>query len=438
MFRRDSESPMLEAIASVENLTKAWTNVRRNIRVAQRGRSHGSDAITMMDFEEAWVEHMEQLSLELRTNTYRPLPPRQFLLAGKGGKQRTISILAIRDRIAQRAVLQVLEPQIEPTFLDCSYGFRPHVGVPYAIARIERYRQQGLHWVAHADIADCFGTIDHDILLHQLKQRIPDAAVLRLIDKWLNVGVLSETATTDASNWWDDGQELWDRLVEHGTQFVYSQTEGGMSMAGMGQFDPSMLDEPTDRAGLLRKKALQGLASNAALWGITYGKTIATGVKKALPLLKRVPGGGATLGMASLAALAAIPLSQRLLRERERGTLQGGAISPLLANIYLDPFDRAMTERGHNLVRFADDFILVGASQASVEKALSDAQSTLARLRMTTKPQKTSIKHFNDGVRFLGHEFVPTREDGSTPLRSFEEAKHRLQERMPKRKKGKQ
>lgn len=424
------ESAMLAEIASVDNLTRAWSHVRRNIRISQRGRSHGPDAVTILDFEAAWVEHMQQLAMELQSQIYRPLPPRRLFLDKRDGGKRSIAILAVRDRIAQRAVLQILEPEIEPTFLDCSYGFRPYVGVPHALTRIERYRQQGLQWVAHADISDCFGTIDHQILLSQLHQRISDRAVVELIGQWLSVGVMEDSATTEASNWWDDGEDLLERLAKHGEDLLWPN-QVGYPQAGP-PYDPQMLDFEASRTDSLRKRALQGLASNAALWGITHSKRVLSGLRSLAPLLKQVPGGGLTWGAAGIATLALIPLSQRLLRQRERGTLQGGAISPMLANIYLDSFDRAMTERGHILVRFADDFVLLGAHQAAVEQALADATNVLKRLRLATKESKTGVQHFNDGLTFLGHRFAVQPQAEAERWSSFEAAERAIKERLRK------
>ncbi|XSG76637.1 reverse transcriptase domain-containing protein [Herpetosiphon llansteffanensis] len=428
-----SESTLLAQIASVDNLTRAWSHVRRNIRLSQRGRSHGPDAVTILDFEAAWIDHMQQLALELQSQLYRPLPPRRLFLAKRDGGKRTIAILAVRDRIAQRAVLQILEPEIEPTFLDCSYGFRPFVGVPHALTRIERYRQQGLQWVAHADISDCFGSIDHHILLNQLNQRIGDRAVIGLISQWLSVGVMDDAATVDASNWWDDGEDLLDRLMEHGSEMLWPSQPDYADLSGI--YNQQLLDRGINRADSVRKRALQGLASNAALWSVSHSKQLLRGMRNLAPWLKRIPGGSLTWSAAGIATLAMIPLGQRLFRQRERGTLQGGAISPLLANIYLDAFDRAMIERGHSLVRFADDFVLLGVDQAAVEQALSDAITILKGLRLTTNANKTGVQHFNDGLTFLGHRFAVQPPSDGQRWETFQAAHRELKERLRKNRK---
>src|SRR3712207_6294347 len=125
LFPRYDGPPLIEQICSVENLTLAWRRVRSNIQVARRGRSAGPDAVTLRDFQADWTRQMTQLADELRCGTYRPLPPKRIAIPKSSGGERAIAILAVRDRIAQRAVQQVLEPLFDPLFLDCSYGCRP-------------------------------------------------------------------------------------------------------------------------------------------------------------------------------------------------------------------------------------------------------------------------------------------------------------------------
>ena len=138
IFPRYSGPPLVGQVCSVENLTLAWRRVRSNIQVARRGRSAGPDAVTLRDFEADWARQMALLADELRQGSYRPLPPRRVSIPKPSGGQRAIAILAVRDRVAQRAVQQVLDPLFDPLLLDCSYGCRPLVGVPEALARVER------------------------------------------------------------------------------------------------------------------------------------------------------------------------------------------------------------------------------------------------------------------------------------------------------------
>jgi RNA-directed DNA polymerase len=424
--------PLMQAIASVDNLARAWQQVRRNIRVNQRGRSRGHDDISILDFEADWTHQMEQLAEELLNGCYHPLPPKRWLLPKRSGGQRSIVILAVRDRIAQRAVLQVLEPIFEPIFLDCSYGFRPHVGAPHALARVERYRQQGKQWAAHTDIADCFDSIDHRLLLALVSRHIKERAVLELIAAWLQAGVLSDDADSEASSWWRQGEDLLEQAIEWSTAEALRRVEpfAALPFEGDGNDSAAMVPEAygaEDRPTWLRQRALRGLASNAALLGLAYAKPAFAGARRAAPLLRRIGGSGAVLGTAGVAALASAPLAWRALRrDQPRGALQGGALSPLLANIYLDPFDRAMVERGHTLVRYADDLLLLGGNREEVETALAEARKQLTRLRLHINESKTSICSFTDGITFLGCRFPTPPNQNRVQWTSFKAAEQAL------------
>jgi RNA-directed DNA polymerase len=114
----------------------------------------------------------------------------------------------------------------------------------------------------------------------------------------------------------------------------------------------------------------------------------------------------------------------------QRGTPQGGALSPLLANIYLHPFDLALTSQGLRLVRFMDDFVIMCASKSEAEHALKLAQQQLTALRLALNAEKTRLVSYSDGLEFLGHALAP-RQGGSRPgraLTSFTEAEHALRD----------
>jgi RNA-directed DNA polymerase len=91
--------------------------------------------------------------------------------------------------------------------------------------------------------------------------------------------------------------------------------------------------------------------------------------------------------------------------EVEEGSPQGGVISPLLANIYLDTFDQEMKKRGHRIVRYADDILILTRSKSAAENALKQASRYLEEeLKLTVNRQKTDVVHSDDGVKFLGME----------------------------------
>ena len=85
------------------------------------------------------------------------------------------------------------------------------------------------------------------------------------------------------------------------------------------------------------------------------------------------------------------------------GSPQGGVISPLIANVYLDAFDQHMKERGHRIVRYADDILILCCSKAGAENALRVAQGYLeGTLKLRVNATKTHIAHSDEGIKFLG------------------------------------
>lgn len=93
-------------------------------------------------------------------------------------------------------------------------------------------------------------------------------------------------------------------------------------------------------------------------------------------------------------------------RIRAAGVSQGGVLSPLLANIYLHPFDLSMVRRGFFLVRYADDFVVLGRDPAEVERARAVAEQALSELDLRLHPQKMRMVSFDHGFKFLGHFFI--------------------------------
>lgn len=91
---------------------------------------------------------------------------------------------------------------------------------------------------------------------------------------------------------------------------------------------------------------------------------------------------------------------------REAGTSQGGVISPLLCNVYLHPFDEALQQRGLSLVRYADDFVVLGRDEKTIRRAQSQAAAELNRLGLAIHPQKTRVTTFEAGFQFVGWFFV--------------------------------
>jgi group II intron reverse transcriptase/maturase len=167
-------------------LRRAWQQVRRS------GESPGSDGVKPDAFEAHLDTELNRLRQQILNGTYQPQPVRRFYIRKPSGKQRPITLWAIRDRVAQRVIHDYLTPTLELIFLECSFGFRPGRAVEDAIQAIVTARDQGLGWVVDADIRDCFGSIPLDILLGQVNRVVGSRLTLRLIESWLFTPVINE------------------------------------------------------------------------------------------------------------------------------------------------------------------------------------------------------------------------------------------------------
>lgn len=266
---------------TLDALRRAWLSVRGN-----KGTS-GPDGETLAEFERNLETQLGRLRDELLNGAYRPRRVTQILVPKSSSGWRPLSLWAIRDRVAQRAVHNYLEPVFEPHFLPCSYGFRPGRTTRDAALAIHKAGRAGAQWVLDADIKDCFGQMDNGRLLRRLQNWQVPTPLIELIGRWLHARV-------------------W----------------------------------------------------NAWLGG------------------------------------------------RTAGTSQGGAISPLLCNVYLHPFDQAMQRRGLWFIRFADDFVALSRDQATIQQAEQWATAGLRGLGLELHPQKTRITTFEAGFQFVGWFFL--------------------------------
>lgn len=103
---------------------------------------------------------------------------------------RELGIPTVTDRLIQQALLQVLQPLIDPTFSEHSYGFRPGRRAHEAVLEAQRHVQEGWQVVVDVDLEKFFDRVNHDVLMDRLAKRIDDKAVLRLIRRYLGAGIM--------------------------------------------------------------------------------------------------------------------------------------------------------------------------------------------------------------------------------------------------------
>ncbi len=264
-----------------------------NLRIAFRRveASHGMpgvDGVSIAAFRHRLDENLYALSAELGDGRYTPLPLLRFLVAKPDGSPRGLCVPCVRDRVAQAAVLNLVEPIFEAQFEDASFAYRRGRSVRQAARRIKELRDRGYKYVVEADIDSFFDNVDHGLLLGKVGRLIYDPCVVRIIRDWVKAEVY-------------DGEKVY------------------------------VLD---------------------------------------------------------------------------KGICQGSVISPVLANLFLDEFDEAILARGHKLVRYSDDFIVLAKSRTEAGNALSCIEEVLAHLCLALDPGDTHVTDFEKGFKYLGLLFV--------------------------------
>jgi RNA-directed DNA polymerase len=256
--------------------------------IGNRGAA-GVDHQTVEAFLARQPKELDRLHESLRTDQYRPQAVRREWIAKPGSReQRPLGIPTVRDRVVQTALLHVLEPIFDITFSAHSYGFRHGRGCHHALERVEELLDAGCVYVVDADLKSYFDTIPKPRLLARVREKVSDRRVLRLIEMYLEQGVLE----------------------------------------GLREWTP------------------------------------------------------------------------------ETGTPQGAVLSPLLANIYLNPLDHLLAEAGFAAVRYADDFVILCKTREDAAAALALVQHWVTDNGLTLHPTKTKIVDARiEGFDFLGYHF---------------------------------
>ena len=249
----------------------------------------GVDRQTVEDFAAGQRQELQRLHQELREGSYSPAPVRRAWIPKPGSaEKRPLGIPTVRDRVVQTALVHVMEPILDATFHERSFGFRHGRGCHDALRCVEELLAAGYGYVVDADLKSYFDTIPKDRLLETVQQKISDRRVLSLVKQFLDQGILEEL-------------RIW---------------------------------------------------------------TPDTGVP------------------------------------------QGAVLSPVLANAYLNPLDHHMAEHGYQMVRYADDFVILCRTPEEAEAALAEVRRWVESRGLTLHSEKTHIVDSREkSFSFLGHTF---------------------------------
>jgi len=175
---------LLQAALATENLRQAFKRVRANKGAA------GVDGLDINQTSRHLATAWPDIRRQLLAGTYRPSPVRRVTIPKPDGGERELGIPTVTDRLIQQALLQVLQPRIDPTFSEHSYGFRPGRRAQDAVLAAQAYVQSGRRVVVDVDLAQFFDRVNHDTLIDRLRKRIDDDGVIRLIRAYLNSGIM--------------------------------------------------------------------------------------------------------------------------------------------------------------------------------------------------------------------------------------------------------
>jgi RNA-directed DNA polymerase len=273
---------------------KVWKmeNLKRAVEKVTQGKSpKKADGRKCRRYAEQSARRLPQLQPVLKEGRYNPQPAQRIWIPKLGSKEmRPLGVPPVENRVVEMALRHVLEPIFEHTFAEHSYGFRPGRGAKDALRRVAQLLSAGKSWIVDADLKGYFDSIPQDKLRAAVAERVADGAVLNLIERFLQQGVME---------------------------------------SGKG-------------------------------WSPT-----------------------------------------------EKGTPQGAVLSPLLANIYLNPLDHLMAGKGWEMVRYADDFIILCESQEQAQQALQAVRQWVEQAGLTLHPLKTRIVDTSQtgGFDFLGYHF---------------------------------
>jgi RNA-directed DNA polymerase len=180
----DTGPGLLAAVLARENMQQAWKRVRANKGAA------GIDGLSIEETAERLRAEWPAIRDQLLHGTYRPQPVRRVTIPKPDGGQRELGIPTVTDRLIQQAMLQVLQPLLDPTFSQHSYGFRPGRSAQDAVLAAQSYVQQGRRIVVDVDLEKFFDRVHHDILIDRLRKRVADGGVVRLVRAYLTSGIM--------------------------------------------------------------------------------------------------------------------------------------------------------------------------------------------------------------------------------------------------------
>jgi group II intron reverse transcriptase/maturase len=181
-----TQTRLMERCVEPENANLAWK------RVAGNKGSPGIDGMSIEEAKEYLRASWPKIREELLQGSYQPKPVKRVEIPKANGGVRQLGIPTVVDRFIQQLMLQVLQPQWDPTFHEHSFGFRPGRNAHQAIEKAGEFVQEGRRWCVDVDLEKFFDTVNHDVLMSKVAQRVEDKRMLGLIRRFLQAGIMEQ------------------------------------------------------------------------------------------------------------------------------------------------------------------------------------------------------------------------------------------------------
>jgi RNA-directed DNA polymerase len=207
-----SENRVSQGLAGVrkaarENMEMKFTALLHHLTVnllresfysLKRKAAPGVDGVTWEEYEVGLEDRLTDLHGRVHRGAYRAMPSRRVYIEKEDGRQRPLAVPAIEDKLVQQAVATILNQIYEEDFLGFSYGFRPGRSQHQALDALSyALLKKKVNYVLDADIRGFFDNLDKSWLIKFVEHRVADPRILRLIQKWLNAGVMEEGKWSD-------------------------------------------------------------------------------------------------------------------------------------------------------------------------------------------------------------------------------------------------
>jgi len=177
----------LERATNPRNLFDAFETVRRN------DEADGRSTRQLLGYLENPAQHLAELADDIKDGSYRPQPLWEIAIPKDDGGVRRLSVPSFTDRVVERAIYQVLMPDLDPELYPTAFAYRVGLGVNDAVDALASARDRDrCRFVARFDFDDCFDTLDHTRLMRELAQRIDDPWLIGMVERFLARPIMSE------------------------------------------------------------------------------------------------------------------------------------------------------------------------------------------------------------------------------------------------------